>query len=174
MVRPDRHTREAQIQQVWRMLLESKTHEEIARELGVATKTIQRISIELDKRYGESQRQKTNDTIYLECNLFKNRMLTLYKGLEKIVTGMGHSGGEKAKCAEVAANICIDILKMESEGIKSITEYMSTSLNDHAKGHKLFNSISQQQSATDTTEQSNTTDKRDMVPRDMGDPEESC
>jgi hypothetical protein len=32
------------------------------------------------------------------------------------------SGTEKAKCAEIAANIAIDVLKMESEGIKAVKE----------------------------------------------------
>ena len=32
------------------------------------------------------------------------------------------SGTDKAKCAEVAANIAIDVLKMESEGIKAVKD----------------------------------------------------
>jgi hypothetical protein len=38
-------------------------------------------------------------------------MLTLYQGLESIVKSFAASGTEKAKCAEVAANIAIDVLK---------------------------------------------------------------
>ncbi|MGE5634421.1 MAG: hypothetical protein ACM3VV_04265 [Deltaproteobacteria bacterium] len=203
MPKTDKKTKEAQLQQVWRMLLESKTHEEIAKELGVATKTIQRISQELDKRYGEAQRQKTNDTIYLECTLFKNRMLTLYKSLEKIVTGYGpHTGTERARCAEVAANIAIDILKMESESVKSsiIAEKQNKNIgsssnntpsttttttaavrgkaiSDHTKGIRLLQNNIQQQSSTGagggSTEQS-TTAENNMVPRELDDPEETC
>ena len=44
-------------------------------------------------------------------------MLTLYKVLESQVISDKTSGIDKAKCAEVAANIAIDVLKMESEGI---------------------------------------------------------
>lgn len=71
------------------------------------------------KRYGQIQRQKTDDTVFLECNLLKNRLLTLYKALENQVVSDKTSGTEKAKCAEVAANIAIDVLKMESEGINN-------------------------------------------------------
>ena len=49
-------------------------------------------------------------------------MLTLYKALEKSVISDKTSGVEKAKCAEIAANIAIDVLKMESEGIKAVKE----------------------------------------------------
>ena len=113
---------EAQLQQIFRLLLENKNQEEIARELNISTRTVARYSQRIEKRYGEMQRQKTDNTLYTECNLFKNRMLTLYRGLEQIVTGVGHGGIEKAKCAEVAADIAINVLKMESEGIKAVKD----------------------------------------------------
>jgi hypothetical protein len=53
----------------------------------------------------------------------KDRMLTLYKALENhVISDNKISGIEKAKCAEIAANIAIDVLKMENEGIKSVKE----------------------------------------------------
>ena len=111
---------ELYLQQIFRMLLESKTEEAIAKELGVSTRTVQRFKIILDQRYGAIWKQKTNDTLFLECNLFKNRMLKLYKALENEVTSDETSGTDKAKCAEIAANIAIDVLKMESEGVKVV------------------------------------------------------
>jgi len=58
----------------------------------------------------------------LESQLFKNRLLILYKALETEVISDKTSGTEKAKCAEVAANIAIDILKLENEGIKAVKD----------------------------------------------------
>lgn len=113
---------ELYLQQIFRMLLESKTEEAIAKELGVSTRTVQRYKIILDQRYGEIWKQKTNDTLFLECNLFKNRMLKLYRALEDVVTSDKTSGTEKSKAAEVAANIAIDVLKMESEGIHKVVK----------------------------------------------------
>ena len=68
------------------------------------------------------QRQKTYDTIFLESQLFKNRMLHLYKILEKKAQDPKVNGNECAKCCEVASNIAIDVLKMESEGIKAVKQ----------------------------------------------------
>ena len=102
------------------MMLENKTQEEISHELNINVRTVQRYYQRLDKRYGDIQREKTDDTLFLECTLFKNRMLTLYKGLENSVLSDKTSGTEKARCAEVAADIAIDVLKMESEGIKAV------------------------------------------------------
>ena len=132
-----KHAKEAQIQQIFRMLLENRTQEQIANQLNIAIKTVQRYTTELDQRYGAAQRQKTDDTLFLECSLFKNRMLTLYKILESKATDLKTSGNETAKCCEVAANIAIDVLKMESEGIKSVKE-----LGFYGKQtNRLFNSI---------------------------------
>ena len=52
-------------------------------------------------------------------------MLKLYKALEDVVTSDKTSGTEKAKCAEVAANIAVDVLKLESEGIKAVKELVA-------------------------------------------------
>ena len=116
---------ELYLQQIFRMFLESKTEETIAKELGVSTRTIQRYKVILDQRYGSVWKQKTNDTLFLECNLFKNRMLKLYKSLEDQVTSDKTTALEKCKCAEIAANIAINVLKMESEGIKAVKELVA-------------------------------------------------
>ena len=113
---------EAQLQQIFKLLLENKTQEEIADELNISTRTVARYSQRIDKRYGEVQRQKTDDTLFLECSLFKHRMLNLYKALETKVLDDKTSGVEKSRCAEIASNIALDVLKMESEGIKAVKQ----------------------------------------------------
>jgi DNA-binding transcriptional regulator LsrR (DeoR family) len=117
---------EAQLQQIFRLLLENmlenKSQEEIARELHISTRSVARYYQRIEKRYGEMQRQKTYDTIFLESQLFKNRMLQLYKILEKKAQDPKVNGNECAKCCEVASNIAIDVLKMESEGIKAVKQ----------------------------------------------------
>jgi hypothetical protein len=113
---------EAQLQQIFRLLLENKTQEEIAHELNISTRTVARYSQRIDQRYDEIQRQKNDDTLFLECHLFKNRMLNLYKALENKVCDDKSSGTDKAKCAEIAADIAINVLKIESEGIKAVKD----------------------------------------------------
>ena len=49
-------------------------------------------------------------------------MVHLYKILEKKAEDPKVNGNECAKCCEVAANIAIDVLKMESEGIKVVVK----------------------------------------------------
>ena len=113
---------EAQLQQIFRLLLENKSQEEIARELHISTRSVARYYQRIENRYGEMQRQKTYNTIFLESQLFKNRLLHLYNILEKKAQDPKVNGNECAKCCEVASNIAIDVLKMESEGIKAVKQ----------------------------------------------------
>ena len=145
---------EAQLQQIFRLLLENKTQEEIATELHISTRTVARYSQRIEKRYGEMQRQKTDDTLFLESQLFKNRMLTLYKILENKATDLKTSGAEAAKCCEVAANIAIDVIKAESEGLRFVTElisrnkYTTTTITTPTtnKGQRYLNNLNLNQS----------------------------
>jgi hypothetical protein len=113
---------EAQLQQIFRLLLENNSQEEIARELNISTRSVARYYQRIENRYGEMQRQKTYDTIFLESQLFKNRMLQLYNILEKKAQDPKINGNECAKCCEVAADVAIEVLKMESEGIHKIVK----------------------------------------------------
>jgi hypothetical protein len=131
---------EAQLQHIFRLLLDNKTQEEIAQELNISTRTVARYTQRIDKRYGEMQRQKTFDTIFLESHLFKNRMLNLYKILEKKAQDPKVNGSECAKCCEVASNIAIDVLKMESEGIKAVKKGLD--LMAEVKAAKVRSSLS--------------------------------
>ena len=125
------------MQQIFRLLLENKSQEEIARELHISTRTVARYFQRIEKRYGQMQRQKTDNTLFFESQLFKNRLLTLYKALETQVISDKTSGTDKAKCAEIAANIAIDVLKMESEGIKSVKELAAKNV----QGKNILNNL---------------------------------
>ena len=174
-MRITKQQKEAQLQQIFRMLIDNKSHEDIAKELNISTKTVYRYGVELDKKYGEMQRQKTEDTIFTEAQLFKNRMLKLYNGLERIVLTFDRnvSGVERAKCAEIAANIAIDVLKMESEGIKAVKDLGISYYG--SKGNKVLDNIQSRSGAGGNGEVTRTGDTiHHMVPRDMDDPEKSC
>jgi hypothetical protein len=73
----------------------------------------------------EYQIKKTDDTIYIESQFIKNRLLALYKAVENQVTSDKTSGTDKAKCAQVASEIALDLLRLESENIKVIREIIS-------------------------------------------------
>ena len=155
MAQITRQQYELQLQHIFRLLLEAKTEEEIAKDLQISVRTVQRYKQRLDKRYGEAQRQKTDDTLFTECSLFKNRMLKLYKALEIKALSDKTSGVETAKCCEVAANIAIDVLKMESEGIRSVMEIISKNNNNTNKGQRGLANLASSKSKNDDDESYN-------------------
>lgn len=189
-----KQAKEAQIQQIFRMLLENRTQEQIANQLNINLRTVQRYTQEIDNRYGQMQRQKTDDTLFTECQIFKNRMLTLYSILENKASDLKTSGNEAAKCCEVAANIAIDVLKMESEGIRAVKEligygkqmgqsnrllqsiHSSSRYNNSSRdGNGEGGDINDIESSVPTTATTTTTDTiSDVVSRGLESSEEDC
>jgi Homeodomain-like domain len=111
---------EAQLQHIFRLLLDGKTDEEIAKVLNISVRSVQRYKRRLESRYGAFQAAKTDSTLFLECSLFKNRLLKMYRILEQKALDPKTNGTETAKCCEVAANLAIDVLRLEAEGMKAV------------------------------------------------------
>ena len=82
----------------------------------------------------EYQCKKTEDTIFMESQLFKNRMLTLYKALEnQVLSDNKTSGVEKSWCATIACDVALGILRLEAESVKAIRDIGITGHNDNIK-----------------------------------------
>ena len=134
---------ERQLELIFRMLLENKTNEQIASELKISIRSVQNYKRKLEQRYMAYQREKTNSTIFLEVNLLKHRLLTLYRSFENIVKDPETSGNDCAKCADVAAGIAIKVIKLESEGLRAVKELaakknntlLNINLRDDDNGH---------------------------------------
>jgi hypothetical protein len=126
---------EAQLQHIFRLLLDGKTDEEIAKDLNISVRSVQRYRRRLESRYGAFQAAKTDNTLFLECSLFKNRLLKMYRILEQKALDPKTSGMEAAKCCDVAASLAIDILRLEAEGIKAVKNGL-VSIAAAATAHK--------------------------------------
>jgi hypothetical protein len=116
---------EYELTEIYRRLCNGETDLQIMTNLHLQERNYYKYKKRLEARIMEYQLKKTDDTIFTECQFFKSRMLTLYKALENQVTSDKTSGTDKAKCAEVASEIAIDLLKLESENVKAIHEIIS-------------------------------------------------
>jgi hypothetical protein len=116
---------EYELTEIYRRLCNGETDFQIMATLHLQERNYYKYKKKLEARLMEYQLKKTDDTIFTECQFFKSRMLTLYKALENQVTSDKTSGTDKAKCAEVASEIAIDLLKLESENVKAIHEIIS-------------------------------------------------
>ncbi len=113
---------EYELDEIFRRLCNGESDFQIMTTLNLQERNYYKYKKKLEARLMEYQLKKTDDTIFMESHLFKNRMLTLYKGLEDVVLSPDKNvtGSDRSKCAEVAASIATNIIRIESEGIKAI------------------------------------------------------
>ena len=117
---------EYELAEIYKRLCNGETDFQIMASLCLQERNYYKYKKRLEIRLMEYQYKKTDNSIFMQSHLFKNRMLTLYKALEnQVISDNKTSGVEKAKCAEIAANIAIDVLKMESKGIKTVKELVA-------------------------------------------------
>jgi len=82
-------------------------------------------------------------------------MLKIYKVLEDQITSDKTTPAEKVKCAEMAANIAIDVLKMESEGIKAVKELVAKNVQGKNILDNLHHQSRQSKNRCDNDESDN-------------------
>jgi transposase len=109
------------LQQIFRLLLENKSQEEIARELHISTRTVARYYQRVEKGMEKCKDKRQIIRSFWKHNS-KNRLLHLYQILERKAEDPKVNGNECAKFCEVAANVAVEVLKMESEGIKAVKQ----------------------------------------------------
>jgi hypothetical protein len=113
---------EYELDEIFRRLCKGESDFQIMTTLNLQERNYYKYKKRLEARLMEYQIRKTDNTLFLECHLFKNRMLTLYKALETKMLDSKTSGVEIARCADVAASIAHNLLKLESEGIRAVKE----------------------------------------------------
>jgi hypothetical protein len=113
---------EYELDEIFRRLCKGESDLQIMTTLNLQERNYYKYKKRLESRLMEYQIRKTDNTLFLECSLFKNRMLTLYKSLETKMFDSNTSGVEIARLADVAASIAHNVLKLESEGIRAIKE----------------------------------------------------
>jgi hypothetical protein len=113
---------EYELDEIFRRLCIGESDFQIMTTLNLQERNYYKYKKRLEARLMEYQIRKTDNTLFLECHLFKNRMLKLYKALETKMLDSKTSGVEIARCADVAASIAHNVLKLESEGIRAVKE----------------------------------------------------
>jgi cobalamin biosynthesis Co2+ chelatase CbiK len=113
---------EYELDEIFRRLCNGESDFQIMTTLNLQERNYYKYKKKVEARLMEYQTRKTDDTLFLECHLFKNRMLTLYKALETKMLDSKTSGVEIARCADVASSIAVQIVKLESEGIRAVKE----------------------------------------------------
>jgi hypothetical protein len=113
---------ERRLEKIFDMLLLGMTNEEIADHLQITVRAVQNYKRKLEDRYMKYQQQKNENTWALEFNLLKNRLLTLYRNLDRKIADSRTSTADAARAVDVASHLALTIHNAELEGLRAIRE----------------------------------------------------
>ena len=114
---------EYELAEIYKRLCDGESDFQIMTTLCLQERNYYKYKKRLEERLMEYQRKKTDNTIFMESQLFKNRMLTLYKELENSVLSDKTSGTDKAKCATVASEYSLRYTSIGSRKCQSNSRY---------------------------------------------------
>jgi DNA-binding Lrp family transcriptional regulator len=124
---------EKRLDLIFQLLTKGQTNEEIAEQLGISIRSVQYQKRKLEERYTKYQQQKNHDTFWLELSLLKNRLLTLYRNLDRKITDSKTGASDAARAADVAMRIVIEIYNAENRGIINIHELAKVTRDEETK-----------------------------------------
>jgi uncharacterized protein YjcR len=94
------------------------TDTQIIEELGIKERTFYYYKEKLYKLSAEIQAKKTEQVMAFEVQILKDRLTRLYRQLEQRASSTNTKARDVAEIATVACDIAINILKLESEGLR--------------------------------------------------------
>ncbi|MDR4512420.1 MAG: hypothetical protein MRJ93_12035 [Nitrososphaeraceae archaeon] len=124
---------EKRLEKIFDMLLLGMTNEEIANHFQITVRSVLNYKHKLEERYMKYQEQKNYNTWALEIALLKNRLLSLYRNLDRKIADSKNSTGDSAKAAQVAMEIALRIMDIENRGIEGVQQLARLVQNEEAK-----------------------------------------
>jgi hypothetical protein len=100
------------------MLSSGYTDKEIIDKLKLNRSTYYKYKARVYKAFGNIAKQKTHQTIEMEASILKDRYIRLFRTLELRIADRNERLGDTAYAAEVASQIGLAILRLETEGLK--------------------------------------------------------
>jgi hypothetical protein len=107
------------IEELARKLSEGNTDRQIMQELNIPERTFYYRKAIVSKIYGKITERKTEEVIEAEMHVLKDRFLRLYRQLEQNIANSNDRLRDKASAAQVAADLAIQVLRLEVEGYRT-------------------------------------------------------
>jgi hypothetical protein len=104
------------IEELARKLSEGNTDREIMQELNIPERTFYYRKAIVSRIYGNITERKIEQVIEAETHILKDRFLRLYRQLEQNIANSNDRLRDKASAAQVAAELAIQVLRLEVEG----------------------------------------------------------
>jgi hypothetical protein len=89
-------------------------------ELSIKERTFYYYKEKLYQQSAEIQAKKTEQILAFETQILKDRLTRMYRQLEQRASSANTKARDVAEITTVACNIAINILKLESEGLRAL------------------------------------------------------
>ena len=130
-IRRNRSHIEWRMQEMYHRLVKGERDKDIMRALLLSERNYYKYKKKLSKKLEERQKERMENTIWLEVQVLKDRMSQLYSVLAEKVKDPYTKTSELPNLAATAESIVINILKLESASITAIKQ--SNILENHIK-----------------------------------------
>lgn len=111
----------AQLEAIAKKLSDGYTDSEIMKDLNIKRATFYNYKARIFNLYGDLAAKKTEKSLEFEAEVLKDRYIRLYRALELRISShpKDEDIGEVAVATEIAAFICTNIFKLETEGLRA-------------------------------------------------------
>jgi hypothetical protein len=107
------------LEELAKKLAAGYTDKQIMQELNYKERTFYYHKAKVCAIFGNIAEKKTEETLEAEAHILKDRFLRLYRHLEQNITNGNARLKDKATAAHVAADLAIQLFKLEVEGIRT-------------------------------------------------------
>ena len=114
-----------ELQILERLMYQGYTDHEAMHHLNLRYSTYWRYKAKLHKRVAQAESKKAQAALFHEKNVLKARLVRLQRAMEERATDKRTPPSAAAYCAEVAAELGINVFRLEWEGARALTEVNS-------------------------------------------------
>jgi hypothetical protein len=142
-----------ELYKMFELIALGRTDREMIQELKMKNSTFYWYKRKLYKRYGRIARQKTEDSIFLQQEVLAERLIRTYRNLEiKAREDRNNmTGTDLANLASIQQEIAINILKLETEGLRATNKQINQIVQEKANRYLTSIESVEDEPVPDTT-----------------------
>ncbi len=110
------------LEELAKKLAQGYSDKEIMQELNLNRRTFYRYKAKVFKLWGDIAARRSGQSLEFQAQVLADRFSRLYRGLEQNITNANNKSTrlrDKATAAHVAADLAIQLFKLEVEGIRA-------------------------------------------------------
>jgi ACT domain-containing protein len=113
---------ELELEQIQNKISSGSTDKEIMQELGLKRANFYKYKAKIYKRSEAIQSKNSDKSLAFHQEILNDRLTRIYRALEERLADKNTKSRDVVKCASLAKDIAINIVRLKGEGLKASTE----------------------------------------------------